>query len=107
MASLPSVGELAARPLALLAVAEYVGSRWPGNPPRARELLCEALADGHLPYVVRFLRASEEGWRRSFVQQLEREKDQDMLRRLRRAAESPSGAQITRLVNRRDPSLEA
>jgi hypothetical protein len=107
MASLPSVGELAARPLALLAVAEYVGSRWPGNPPRARELLCEALADGHLPYVVRFLSVSEEGWRRSFVQQLEREKDQDTLRRLRRAAESPSGAQITRLVNRRDPSLEA
>jgi hypothetical protein len=109
MSDLPSVGELATRPLALLAVAEYVGNRWQANPSRARELLRESLVDDHLPYAVRFLRQSEQPRNRSFVRQLEsdRDRDRDLLRRLRRAARTDSGEELTRYVSLEEPRPEA
>jgi hypothetical protein len=107
LSDLPSVGELASRPLALLAVAEYVGSRWQANPSRARELLRESLAGGHLPYAVRFLRRSEQSRSRSFVRQLEWDRDRDLLRKLQRAARSPTGVELARYVSLEEPRPEA
>ncbi len=95
---LPPVSELARRPAALLAVADLAGGCWEGDETQSRELLREALAAGHPEYAVHFLNTSEARSKRSFMASLERQRDQDLLRRLQRAARTPAGAGITRYL---------